>query len=203
MDVKATSNGAGTRNLTFTTAGAGERLVAFVASDGPPASASQTVTVSGGGLAWSLVKRANTRFGTAEIWTAAAAAKLTNAVLTSTQSASGFHQSLTIVAFIGSGGIGASAINSGATGAQSVSLTTTGANSLVYGVGDDWDNAIARTLGAGQTLQSQNLAPSGDTFWVQSQTSPVAAAATLVTLTDTAPTTDQWNYAAVEILSLP
>src|SRR5436853_6549445 len=55
---------------TFHTAAAGETLVAFVASDGPGGTTKQTVTVSGAGLTWTLVKRNNTRPGDAEVWTA-------------------------------------------------------------------------------------------------------------------------------------
>src|SRR2546428_11119066 len=42
---------------------------------------------------------------------------------------------------------------------------------------------------------------SGDTFWVQARTDPVAAAGTSVQLSVTAPNTDRWNIAAVEIVS--
>src|SRR3954451_9975821 len=48
----------------FSTAGAGELLVALVAGDSPSA-AGQTATVSGAGLTWTLVKRQNTQQGTA------------------------------------------------------------------------------------------------------------------------------------------
>jgi hypothetical protein len=40
----------------------------------------------------------------------------------------------------------------------------------------------------------------GDTFWVQATTRPSAANA-LVTIRDEAPTGNQWNYAAVEIVA--
>ena len=49
---------------------------------------------------------------------------------------------------------------------------TTRNNSLVVGVGNDYDNAIARTLGTGQTLVHQYLTSVGDTYWVQRRTSP-------------------------------
>src|SRR5256712_77559 len=42
---------------------------------------------------------------------------------------------------------------------------------------------------------------SGDTFWVQARTDPVAAAGTSVQLSVTAPNTDRWNIAAVEIVA--
>jgi hypothetical protein len=40
----------------------------------------------------------------------------------------------------------------------------------------------------------------GDTFWVQSTAAP-STGIELVTIHDTAPTDDQWNYAAVEIVA--
>ena len=46
----------------------GDLLLAFVSLRRPERR--QTATVSGGGLTWSLVRRANTRLGTSEIWKA-------------------------------------------------------------------------------------------------------------------------------------
>ncbi len=52
---------------------------------------------------------------------------------------------------------------------------------------------------ATQVLHQQWLAsPPGDTFWVQSTAAPTTIAG-LVTITDSQPTTDRWNFAAVEI----
>ena len=83
-----------------------------------------------------------------------------------------------------------------------MSLTTTGAGSWVLGVGSDWDNAIARTIGPNQQLLNQQLfAATGVTFWVQATAGTTPASNTLVTLNDTAPTTDQWNFSAVEVLA--
>jgi hypothetical protein len=70
----------------------------------------------------------------------------------------------------------------------------------VIGVGNDWDNGIARTVGNGQTMVHQYLAAVGDTFWVQRVTSPVAASGTVVTINDTAPTADRYNLTICEIL---
>ena len=81
-----------------------------------------------------------------------------------------------------------------------MSLTTTRPGSLVYGVGNDWDGATARTPVAGQTLVHQYLGPA-DTHWVQTVTAgAVPAAGTLVRLRDSAPTNHRWNFASVEIL---
>jgi hypothetical protein len=107
---------------------------------------------------------------------------------------------LTVVAFKGASGVGTAAGAAGATGAPGVSLTTTSAGSLVFGVGNDWDRAQARTLGTGQGMVHQwvNTA-TGDTYWVQQLINPIAAGGTSVSINDTAPTADRWNLTAIEI----
>ena len=197
------SDGTGTRTTApFSTASAGELLVAFVSSDGNGSAGNQTVTVSGAGLQWTLVRRVNAQRGDSEIWRATAVNQLPNVTVTSTQSNSGFHQSLTVVAFVGATGTGASAVASASSGAPTVSLTTTKAGSLVYGVGNDWDRAIARVLGANQTMVHQWVDTAvGDTLWIQARSSPMATAGTIVAINDTSPTNDRWNLASVEIVS--
>src|SRR6185503_8080764 len=135
----------------FSTTGANELLVAFVSSDGP-SSGPQTVFVSSSGLTWTLKERANTQFGSSEIWTAVAAAPLTNALVSSEQAQCCFDQSMTVVAFKGAAGTGASVHGGATTGLPSVSLTTTRAGSLVYGAGNDWTSATSRALGRNQTM---------------------------------------------------
>ncbi len=205
VDTQVSVNGTGTTATTaaFTTAQAGETLVAFVAADGPTTAGTQTVTVSGAGLTWTLVTRANTQFGTSEVWIATAAAKLTGVTVSSTEARTGFHQLLTVVAFQATSGIGAVQAANAASGAPSASLTTTRAGSLVFAVGNDWDNSVARTVGSGQSLVSQWVDTSvGDTFWSQRLTAPAGAAGSVVTINDTAPTSDRWNLAVVEIKGL-
>ncbi|HEY7072486.1 MAG TPA: LamG-like jellyroll fold domain-containing protein [Acidimicrobiales bacterium] len=181
------------------TATPGEMLAAFVSSDGP-SNGPQTATVSGAGLTWTLAKRANAQAGTSEVWTAKATTALTNAQITSTPAASGFDQSLSVVAFTGAAGIGATAAKSATTGAPSVSLTTTVDGSWVHGAGNDWDGAVARAPAAGQDLLHQFVdSPVGDTFWAQRTTSVTRGTGVAVALADTAPTNHRWNLAAVEI----
>jgi hypothetical protein len=75
------------------------------------------------------------------------------------------------------------------------------AGNWVFAVGNDWDNAIARTPVSGQVLVHQRVDTQvGDTYWVQSTTAASTANA-LVDIHDSAPTSDQWNYAAVEIVA--
>jgi hypothetical protein len=140
-----------------------------------------------------------------EIWTATAPTVLTNVTVTSTQSvtvvnAAPVNQSLHVVSFANASAIGASAISSGTSTSASASLVAQAAGSLVFGVGNDFDRAVARTPGAGQTKLHEFLAPTGDTFWMQRQTAATAAAGATATLNAAAAgLADQWNFAIVEI----
>ena len=196
---------------TFSTTSANELLLAFIGTDDTVATPAQTVTgVTGGGLTWVLVVRTNTQRGTAEIWRAFATTPKTNMSVTATlaQNAAGL---VTVVSFTGadttgtngSGAIGATRSANAATGAPTGNVTTTRANSWVWGIGVDWANAISRTVGSGQTMVQEFLAPAGDTYWVQRRTTTTSAAGTVVTINDTAPTTDRWNLSIVEILPRP
>jgi hypothetical protein len=200
IDVVVSRDGHGpVTTPSFNTSAPGEILVAFVGSDGP-SSSKQTATVSGAGLSWSLVQRSNGQAGDAEIWQARAPNQLSNVTVTSTPGVGGYDESLTVMTIQGVTSIGAVAAKSASTGPPSISLTSTEAGSLVFAVGNDWDNAIARTPGSGQTLKHQWVdTATGDTFWTQAVTAPVSAAGLQVTVNDTAPTSDRWNLSAVEV----
>jgi len=190
---------------TFSTNSANELLLAFVASDAK--SSGITVTgVTGGGLTWALVGRTNAQLGTSEIWRAFATTALTNVSVKATLSQN-VTSSMTVMSFSGvdstgtngSGAVGNVGSNNGGTGAPTVQLSTTRNNSLLIAVGNDWDNATARTLSSGQTLVHQSLSPNGDTYWVQRSTSAIPLGGTTVSVSDTAPTTDRWNLSVVEV----
>ena len=195
---------------TFSTTSANELLLAFIGADDATPGNSVTSVAGGGGLTWVLVVRTNTQRGTAEIWRAFASAPLTNVAVTANlaQAAAGL---ITVVTFTGvdttgtngSGAIGAIKSANGASGAQTGSVTTTRANSWVWGTGNDWASAISRTIGAGQTMVQEYLAPVGDTYWVQRRTATTPTIGTVVTINDTAPTTDIWNVSICEILPRP
>ena len=188
----------------FSTTASNELLLAFIASDA--LSASVTVSsVSGGSLTWTLVQRTNAQLGTSEIWRAFATSPLTNITVTAnlSQTVTG---SMTVMSFIGAdpaGPVGATVTASASSGAPSASLITTRNNSLVLGVGSDWDTATSRTLGANQTLVHQLLSANGDTYWVQRQTAPTPLSGTSVSINDTAPTGDRYNLSICEILPAP
>jgi len=197
-------------SAALTTSAGNELLLAFVATDslGTP---NTTVTgVSGGGLTWTLVARTNTQPGTSEIWRAVAPGALTNVTVTASLSRA-VSASILVVSFSGadtsgtngSGGIGATASKSATTGAPSASLVTTRASSLVFAVGNDYDNALARTPASGQTLVHQYLSPVGDTYWMQRINLPILTAGTTATISDSSPTGDRYNLTLVEVLAPP
>jgi hypothetical protein len=201
LTVSAEGTGSSVTTEPFSTALDDETLVAFILAAQPTTEGVQTAVVSGGGLEWSRVAHANAQAGTAEIWWARAATRLSDVTVTADSSISGTFLSLTVVAFAAADGVGASAAASAPSGAPAVSLTTTRSGSVVFGVGNDWDGALSRTVPAGQELVHEALMAAGDTFWVQRFTGAIAAAGKPVTLSDTAPTDHQWNFAAVEIRS--
>ena len=207
--VSKDGSGASTTITTpaFSTSQANELLLAFVATDYISGTNTTVTSLSGGGLTWTLVQRTNGQSGSAEIWRALAPAPLSNVTITASLSQN-VISSMTVMSFTGvntsgtngSGAIGAVAGKSAASGAPTASLVSTANNSWVVGVGNDYDNATSRTVGTGQTLLHQYLTPTGDTYWVQMQTNPVALAGTTVAINDTKPTNDRFNLSICEIV---
>src|SRR5262249_24767023 len=113
----------------------GTVLVALAASDGPATGTNQTLTISGGGLAWTRVQRAAVQRGDAEIWTATASSSASITV-TSSQAllvnGNAVAQSLTVLGFTGSSGTGASGIANAATGAPKITLAGESAAAAGY-----------------------------------------------------------------------
>jgi hypothetical protein len=183
---------------TFSTTAGNELLLAFVAFDDlTPGNA--LTAMSGAGLTWTRVVKANAQRGGTEIWRAFAPNPLTNVSVTATI-AQPTPSSLSVVTFTGvdtsgtggSGAIGATKSASAATGAPNTTITTTRANSWVWAV----------TVGSGQTLLHEYLYWGGATFWMQRRvaTTPTPGS---VQINDTAPTDHQWNLSVVEIRPRP
>ena len=192
----------------FSTTSANELLLAFVATDYLSGANTTVTQVTGGGLTWALVKRTNIESGSSEIWRTFAPSALSNATVTATLSQA-VQSSMTVMSFIGvdpsgtngSGAVGATASGAAKSGAPTVTVVTTRNGSWVFGVGNDYDNAIPRTPGTGQSLIHQDLSSAGDTYWVQKQNGSAAASGTSVATNDTAPTGDRYNLTAVEVLA--
>jgi hypothetical protein len=208
---KDNTAGSSVSSTTFSTAAGNELLLAFIGGDNSGSGPSTTVTsVNGGGLTWVLVQRTNVQFGTSEIWRAFAPIKLANVSVTASFSTSVPASTISIVSFTGadytgtngSGAIGAIGTGNSSSGAPTASLVTTRNNSWVFGVGNDWDLAVARTPAAGQNIVHQYLAPNNDTYWVQALNTTTPLSGTTVTLNDTAPTADRYNLSIVEVLPI-
>ena len=209
--IKSTDRSSASTSITspsFSTSAGSELLLAFIATDAK--SSGMTVTgVTGAGITWVLVRRANLQLGTAEVWRALAPSTLSNATVRATLSQS-VAASITVVTFTGidpsgvngSGAIGNSNSASASSGAPAASLITTRDGSLVFGVGNDWDTNTLRTAPANQTMVHQYPATVGDCYWVQRITAPLAAN-TSALVNDTVPTNDSYNLAIVEILPVP
>jgi hypothetical protein len=184
----------------FTTAEPGEQLLAFVSAKGPPGGEHQSAKVSGGGMKWTLVRRANGQTGDAEIWSATAKKALKNKRVKSVLKVKGYDQNLRVTSVEMSDGVGSSSAASAPGGAPAVSFVTSEAESLVFAVGEDPGAATARSLGSEQVMLSQQVdAAAGATFWTQLLGKVTGPAGEIITLGDTAPEGDPWNMAAVEL----
>ncbi|MBO0728096.1 MAG: Ig-like domain repeat protein [Acidimicrobiaceae bacterium] len=198
VDSMASAQSCDAATAVLSTTQANDLLVAFVASDSPY-SVGNTSTVTGGGLTWTRIAKDNHQLGDAEVWTARATGVLTSIPIKAKVKITGYDETITVVAFKNATGTGAVATHDAPTGAPTAGLTTTAANSLVFAVGDDWLASRNRTVGPGQTLVHQATDSVGDTYWIQSLSSPVSTAGTAVTINDTAPTHDPFNMVVVEI----
>lgn len=184
---------------SLSTSYAHELLLVCISADniGSPNTTVKSITNTGTALNWALVRRTNAQQGTAELWSATASSQVSGITVTATLSQS-VASSMTILGFP-SGSIGATGTGNANPGAPKASLTTTVNGSLVVGVGNDFDNPIARTLPSGQTLVHQYFPPVQDTYWMQMLTAPVLLSGTTVTINDTGPATDRFNMSIVEI----
>ena len=194
----------------FSTTGADRLLLAFVSADGPAssanpgASAQRVSTVTGGGVNWTLVKRANSYGGTAEVWQAHATSLLSGATVTAKLAKGGFAGSITVAAFANTpGAVDGSVAAAGKTGAPTATPTVSGdASEQVWAVGHDWSRAVTPV-----PLLDQELTHTfsdhhvGDTFWVQ-KTSLLQGDGPLTVGLST-PTHDRWQLVAVTVPGLP
>jgi outer membrane biosynthesis protein TonB len=212
IDIKAfgdqSSPSAAVTTSTFTTSSTNQLLLAYVATDYTSGANTTVTNVTGAGLQWVLVVRTNTQGGTSEIWRAFATSILTGVNVSASLSQS-VASSLTVTTFknvdtsgtSGSGAVGAIGTGNASAGAPTASLVTTRNNSLVVGVGNDYDGAIARTPATGQSLIHQYLATVGDTYWVQMQNTSTPWSGTSVLINDSAPSADRFNLSLCEVLA--
>lgn len=198
VEAKVSAHGSGTVTApTFNTTGSRDLILAFVTADGPTGQ-KQSATVTGGGLTWTLVKRANTVTGTAEVWSAVTSGPKTGIVIKSTPKLAGVS-ALVVVAIKGTAKVGATGGSSGTTGAPNRTVVATAAGSWFYAVGNDPKAAINRSVATDQPLVYQWLdTPGTASLWVQSY-APGVAAGTTVGMKVKGPATNPWNYTVIEV----
>jgi len=202
MDANVSVDGSGQVTTTpFSTSAAGELLVAFVSSDGP-ATGVQMSSVTGAGLTWTLIRRAVTEVGDAEVWTATAPTTLSNVAVSATQTNTTngpYHQSLTVVSFTNAA-IGSTTSGSGSRNPPSLLISGTVSGSLVFAVGFDADQPTPRTLPAGQVMLHQWVDNTRNcTMWVQAFNDPLLFG-DFAAVGFTAPIRDPWNMVAIEVV---
>jgi hypothetical protein len=203
IDKKSSKHGRNKiRTSKISTRHGGDLLLAFVAFDGPRSTA-QSAKVSGAGLKWTLIKRSNTQRGVSEIWSARAKKVVKKKRITAKAARSGNDGMVTVIAFRNAAASGVAGAAGAPKSAPSIYLPAVADASWVFAVGNDWDRAVGRAPVSGQVLQHQwRDTRVKSTFWVQSTAKP-ATQAGLVTIADKTPTTDRWNYAAVEVRAAP
>jgi hypothetical protein len=187
---------------TFSTKHGSELLLVFIAADYLSGANTTVKAVTGAGLKWVRVARTNAQSGDTEIWRAFASTPVHNSAVKATLSQA-VVSSMTILSFTGVdplNPVGLAASGNSQAGAPQATLVTTRNNSWVFGVSNDYDNAIARTPAPGQSIVHQYLTPTSDTYWVQMLNAQTPVAGTAVTMSDTAPATDRYNFTLVEIL---
>ena len=185
----------------FTTSQGGELILAFISADGPQSATQRALSVSGGGLTWTLATRSNSTWGTTEVWQAYATTPLTNVAVTAKLAHTGYDSSITVSAFKGAAAkVGATAATAGTKGAPTATVVPTACNSLVWATGHDWTSAKDPKPAAGQTIVHKFIDNRvGDSYWTQSVDAPTAKAGTPVVVSVSGPQKDRWTYAAVEI----
>ncbi|GCD90582.1 Ig-like domain-containing protein [Nocardioides sp. LS1] len=178
-----------------------EVLLALVSYDGPAGADGQSAKVSGAGLTWHLVKRSSSQSGVSEIWAARTTARVGSRTVTATPATPGYDGMLSVISVRNGARVGVAAAAGAPSGAPDFYVPAVQEGSLVLAAGNDWDAAVARTPVSGQIVRRQWLdTAAGDTFWVQALTRPTTAHR-LVTIRDTAPTADQWNYVGAEVVA--
>jgi hypothetical protein len=187
---------------TLSTSTGDELLLAFISADGPNTPSQKIKSLTGGGLTWSLVSRANEANGTTEVWQSRAASPLLGLKLTATLNNAGYDGSITLAAFTGAGKIAATAKGAGVAGAPGVTIKPTQANSLIWAVGHDWTTLRTVTPLAGQSMVHVfRDTRVQDMFWTQSQTKPTVGTGPIA-VGATGFTKDRWTMVAVEIPSV-
>ena len=188
----ASAHGRGRVTTRLHTAAPGERLVAFVQR---PHGSTTLGRVTGGGLAWRLVRRSSSAAGALAVWSALAPRVLPAARITSRGAG---LRVLTVVAMEGTTGPGASVAAAGLGDRPVVRLTTTRPTALGFSAG---------IVGGSSTHVPPGWAPISRwsartgawSTWVQYTNQPASVAGTEVAIPVPSASRGRWTTIALEL----
>ena len=177
-------------------------LVALVSVNGPVGGTQSVAGLTGGGLTWTLVKRANATTGTTETWQAYAPSALIPTRVTATLAKPGYTASMTVAGFSGALPlVGASAQQSGTASQPKVTLTPQASQSIIWAAGRVVGARYYPAVTVGQKIvHSQAVTTPGAGYWTQ-RVDEQTSKGQPVTVGTKAATLKTWGYAAVEIRS--
>jgi flagellar hook assembly protein FlgD/PKD repeat protein len=195
--------GTGSTSLTsppLSTSSNGELLVAYVSAGGPKSGTQLVTSISGAGLHWTRVARANLGGGTAEVWKAWAVRPVVHSAVTA-KLKNDADGSITVAAYVGATrNINQSAAASGLSATPMARLVTARCNSLVLAVGHDQTHDAAPVPVAGQSLAHSFLdSRVAGAFWIQSVTA-LSTQRQHVTVADSLASNDRWQMVAIEVM---
>jgi hypothetical protein len=179
-----------------TWASANDLILAFLISDGPDGAVQSFRSVTGCGLDWTMVRRANGQPGTAEIWQANPTEPVADCSVTAVRARPGTEGLATLVVY-DNALMGNSAAATGDTDNAKVRISGR-EGSLLFAVGHDADSATPRLMPPGQALIYQDLSAGDQASWVQRATQPMPVTAR-VTMGAVEPKGNRFDFAAVEI----
>jgi hypothetical protein len=174
----------------------GQLLVAYVSADGPPTHNAQRVSaLTGGGLTWSLVRRADAEFGTAEVWQAVATVAGRIPAITASLAAPGYDGSIVVSTYSAAARIVDSAASSGTAPTASIAAIAGTPGDATVTVGHLWSHARTVGIGADQTLTNLMLDTTDDTTWMQQGSIATPGAALQIDVGGR----DHWNLVSIAL----
>lgn len=183
---------------------AGDVVLAFVGTDAVAGVGSFSVdnpTISGGTLDWTRITSIeNSANGAVAIFRGTPSGAVSG-VTTMVSGTGGSQAYISVIAIAGArGALGAVRTAGGSGSAAAVTLSATTAGSWIFAIGEDWNSTTARALSGTTTpsLLHEQPDPAMNDYWVERA---ITAAPGSFTIGTSAPATENWNMAAVEVLA--
>jgi RHS repeat-associated protein len=163
-----TTSGTSLTSEPVTTTQTGDLVVALASAN--TATTGAQLTVSGGGLAWTKVVRADgtANSGTAEIWTARATGSLSGLSVQATSSAPFSAAQITVMVLGNAAGVGATGTGGTSSNYLTAPLTPTSPGSLLLAVGNNPSSVVRAPATDQVSLHDLSLGnPSSGDLWVE------------------------------------